>query len=58
MDESKLRWITAIVILIVGTGYMVWLLLTYVRFQATDTYVRQTLADYLKGTPANEPNPE
>lgn len=58
MDESKLRWIAATVILMVGVGYMVWLLLTYVRFQATDTYVRQTLADYLVGKPASESNSE
>lgn len=46
MDEDKLRWLAAIIIVAIGLAYMGWLVLTFLEQRETGISIRQTLLDF------------
>lgn len=53
MSEGQLRWIIAGISMAIAAAYFIWLVTVFIKFQETDRYVRQTLADHY-AKPASE----
>ncbi len=47
MEEDKLRWLAAIIIVAIGLAYMGWLVITYMEQRETGISIRNSLAEWL-----------
>jgi hypothetical protein len=57
MDEDKLRWLAAIIIVAIGLAYMGWLVLTFMEQRETGITIRESLAEWLAANPGTAPKP-
>jgi hypothetical protein len=55
MDEDKLRWLAAVIIVLIGIAYMGWLVITYMEQRETGISIRNTLSEWLANNPATAP---
>ena len=55
MDEDKLRWLAAVIIVAIGLAYMGWLVITYMEQRETGMTIRNSLAEWLAEHPPESP---
>jgi hypothetical protein len=51
MDDKKLQWLIAVIVVFIGVAYFMWLVLVYIRFSETDQYVRKIINEHFKIVP-------
>lgn len=47
IDESRLRVIAVVIIILIGASYMLWLVLSYVQSLRTEEYMRNSFDAWL-----------
>jgi hypothetical protein len=57
MDEDRLRWLAAIIIVAIGLAYMGWLVLTFLETRETGMEIRRNLIDVRNKFTANPDAP-
>jgi len=57
MDEDKLRWLAAIIIVAIGLAYMGWLVITFMEQRETGISIRNSLSEWLANNPVSRETP-